>query len=252
MTDEPKQPPEDTDLDIYSKDGETSLFRLLNSCRVTQAAVGNLPIELLEKTEFELLRKPDDRQRRLKISFWNEYRRCQRQGKRAMVLNNIIYGVCGNWYWQNKVVKAPEVLAWLITPPTEESLVWQELLELGQNKLRKVLKLPLVEKRYWKDKTGEVHVEKRTNVSLVKEVRAIVEMLQNRLHGTVVQRQQIESKSLSVSAKATDTGVQAEMAQIKALLGQIESVAGKIPELDAGVTVEGEIPEDEVPTDKNA
>jgi len=236
----------DEEVDLFSKEGSYSLFRLLNSCPAAQRAVEELPPELLEKTENELLRRPDDVQRRVKISFWNEFRRCQRVKQSHMVLSNIQFGVCSMSYWQKQVVGRPEILAWVITPPTAEILVWQELLELGHKKLRKVLKLPLVEKRYWKDKTGELHCEKRTNVSLVKEIRAIVEGLQNRLHGAVVQRQEIQSKNVNISL--TDQGsrsISSEMDEIKAMLGRIETVANTMPELEEGAIIDGTIiPED--------
>ena len=229
--------------------GTWSLLKLLKSCPVTCKAIESIPVDMLEKTEDELLRKPDDLQRRLKISFWNEFRRAQRQ-KCDMTLTNIVFGVCTKSYWHRSVNTDPAVLAWIITPPTSDILVWQDLIELGYRKLRRVLKLPLVEKRYWKDKSGEVHVEKRTNVALVKEIRAIVENLQNRLHGAVVQRQQIEARSLSVNVNAgpaeAPKSATDEMDDIKRLLGRIEKVAGSLPEIDAGVILDGEIAEDPV------
>lgn len=245
----PDLEPQTQEIDLYSQEGPYSLFRLLNSCPATQKALSEIPLELLEKTEYELLKKPDDVLRRLKISFWNEFRRCQRVKTPTMVLSNVLFGVCSQWYWQRKVVAYPDVFAWLVKPPTAEMLVWQELLELGQKKLRRVLKLPLVEKRYWKDRAGEVHVEKRANVSLIKEIRTIVEGLQNRIHGSVVQRSQIEAKSLHMSVGASTDGksVQAQMEDINELLGKIEKVAGAMPGLPEPV-LEGEIADDPEPT----
>jgi hypothetical protein len=242
------------ELDVLSKENTYSLFNLLNNCRAVQAAIEALPRELLDLTERELLKSPDDVQLRLKISFWNEFKRCQRLKIRPMVLSNILFGVCSPSYWQKKVVARQDVLAWLITPPADEVLVWQELLELGNKKIRRVLKLPLIEKRYWKDKSGEVYCEKRTNVSLVKEVRAIVENLQNRLHGAVVQRQEIQSKSVNVNIGASPKEPEKlksaadEMAEIKKLLSRIEKVASSIPELPEAAILDGTVipPEDDV------
>jgi hypothetical protein len=229
-------------LDLYSETGNHSLFRLLNGCQATLRAIEQIPHELMEKSE------PDDTQMRLKIAFWNEYRRAIRIKDKVpqMVLNKVLFGVCSHGYWKNQVCQRPEVLAWVITPPTEEILVWQELLELGHKKLRRALKLPLVEKRYWKDKAGEVHVERRANVSLVKEVRSIVEMLQNRLHGSIIQKQEIQSKNLHLhSGDGGPTGKSApeEMAEINGLIKRLEKLTAKVPGLPE-VIVEGEIPED--------
>ncbi len=235
------------EIDLYAPEGSWSLLKLLHGCPATRAAIEAIPAATFEKTEQELLKKPNEIQTRLKISFWNEVRRAQRM-KCEMVLTNVFYGVCSKSYWQKQVCPHPDILCWVITPPTTDLIVWQEILELGYRKLRRVLKLPLVEKRYWKDKSGEVHVEKRTNVALVKEIRSIVENMQNRLHGAVVQRQEIQSKSLTVKVDATQAdrpkSASEDMEEIRRMLARIERVAGALPELEAGVVIDGSITED--------
>ena len=231
-------------LDLYSANENISLLALMSEWEGTTRALKSIPYELLEKSEFELVRNPDDVQRRLKISFWNEYRRVQRLKVQSptMGLSKVLFGVCSQSYWRNQVCARPEVLAWVVSPPTEEVLVWQELLELGNKKIRKALKLPLVEKRYWKDKSGELHVERRTNVSLIKEVRSIVEMLQNRLHGSIVQKAELKSLNVNVSGDSPKAPSD-DMRDIDAMLKRIEHVAKGLPEIPE-VIVEGIIPED--------
>jgi len=229
----------DDEIEIHYDDKGLSLMKLIKNWLGTTKAISEIPAELFELTERELMKEPDDVHRRLKISFWNEFSAAQRQKSEYMTLQNVIHGVCSYSYWKNKVVTNPTLLAWLITPPAHQTLVWQELIQLGENKLRRALKIQLVEKRFWKDKTGEVHVEKRANVALIKEVRSIVEMLQNRLHGTVVQRQEIQSKSLHVNVNqnqkdvAQDKPMSADeqMGEIDKMLKRIEKVAAAMPEL---------------------
>lgn len=256
-------PKEDEESEVMTKfftddmandnDGSRSLYRLLNGMRTTQQAIRQIPSDLFEKTERELLRKPDSTQMRLKISFWNEYRNARtHQNFTAMRLANVLHGICTPAYWYEKVCKDYEVLAWIITPPVSETVVWQELIQLGQDKIRRVLKLPLIEKRYWKDKYGEVHVEKRINVALIKEIRGIVEKLQDRMHGTVVQRQLIESKTMRVNVDATpkpkEMSATEEMAVLDKMISRIEQAEKNLAQIP-GVVVDGVVEEQDAAED---
>ena len=236
---------EQEEIALFSDESHLSLRSLLGSCPATLAAIDAIPIELHEKTEYELVKHPDDTLRRLKISLWNEYKRCVRNKLSEMSLTNVQFGVCSRWWWQKNVTRFPDVLAWLIKPPTSEILVQEELLELGYRKLRRILKANLVEKRYWKDRTGEVHVERRFNVTLAKEMRAIVEMLQNRLHGSAIQRQSIESKSLHVNVGGTqEKSIDAQLSDISLLLGKIEQATEALPPIEQPI-LEGVVEEQE-------
>lgn len=211
-------------------------------------AIREIPALMLEKTEDEVLKKPTTLERKLKISFWNAYKESQRQKRDFINLSSVLHGVCGRNHWNNVILTKPNVLAWILKPPADEFLVWQELLQMGHKKLRKTLSLPLVEKRFWKDRTGEIHIEKRANVGLIKEVRAIVESLQNRIHGSVVQRAETKSLNINVTPDAPMKPVSEEMTEIKMLLARIEKAAKLLPE-PPPVILEGVIPEDVVPDD---
>jgi hypothetical protein len=228
------------------EDGHHTLQKLLRHVPATQAAIRDLPFSLLEKSEIELLKKPTSLERKLKISFWNEYHSSKRLNRDFMNLSNVLNGVCSRTQWDAIIKAKPNVLAWIITPPPSEILVWQELLQMGQKKLRKTLSLPLVEKRFWKDKGGEVHIEERINVGLIKEVRAIVENIENRLHGSVVQRAETKSLNVNVNPEAPPTvSVEKEMEEIKKLLTKIEKASRLLPENPpSDVVIEGDISTD--------
>lgn len=230
-----------------------SLMKLLRMWEGTVKAIEGIPAEYFELTERELVKKPTAVQRQLKISFWNEYGRAQRQ-RTEMILSNVVHGVCSKCHWTRTVILDQKLLAWIITPPTSDVLVWQELLELGYRRLRKVLTMPIVEKKYrWDRKANEMLVEKSVNVPLIKEMRAIVENMEDRLHGAIVQRQQIEAKTLSVNVNATQEAqpslpktADEEMAELKRMLARLEKVAGTLPELEAAPEREPEVIEVEV------
>lgn len=238
MTDPAPQPT----LDALESGGQTdlSLMNLLKLCEEVTKAINNLPQELSELTERELEKKvkPNKDHRVLKISFWEEFRRAQRdRTKPRMIMENIYHGVCARAYFYNNVIRNPPLLAWLVTPPTDEMLVQKELLRVGYKKLARVLSLPFSETLYKKDRNGEIYEEKRTNVGLIKEVRAIVEMLQNRVHGAVIQRAQ--NVNVNIGDKPPQKTLPAEVT-----LEQLDMLSAKLDKIEKARSddvVEGEV-----------
>jgi hypothetical protein len=222
-------------VDLFDERSPRSLLNLLKPAKDFLAAVKALPAEKLDMSERELEAQisPTKEHRLLKIAFWDEYRRAQRAGRtQAMVLGNVMHGICGRSYFYTKVVADPHTLAWLISPPVDEMVVQKELLRLGYQKLSEVLDLPFVDTIAKMGKNGQVFTTKRVNVGLIKEVRAIVEQLQNRVHGAVIQRQQIEAKTMNVNV--TEKG-EMSMDDLNRLARKLEDVMTKLPEIEGEV-----------------
>lgn len=225
-------------LDLFDDRSPRSLLNMLKPAKDFVSAIKSLPPEKLEMSERELEAQvsPTREHRLLKIAFWDEYRRAQRMGRnQAMVLSNVMHGICGRSYFYTKVVGDPHTLAWLISPPVDEMIVQKELLRLGYNKLAEVLDLPFVTKTHQVGKDGKILINTKVNVGLIREVRAIVEQLQNRVHGAVIQRQQIEAKTMSVNV--TEKG-EMSMDDLNRLARKLEDVMTKLPEIE-GEVVDG-------------
>jgi hypothetical protein len=215
-----------------------SLLSLIKESPVLLEQVKNLPHELLDATERELERdvKPKKEHRLLKIAFWDEYKRAQRDEKYPhMVMENVYHGICGRLYFYQHILRKPPLLAWLITPPPDELIVQKELLRVGFKRLNEVLHLPFEEVTYKlkpgrKGQPPQMLEQKKTNVPLIKEVRAIVEMLQNRVHGAVIQRQQIEAAHLhkTVPAVLPTELTPEKLDQLSAQLDRLEKNADVI------------------------
>jgi hypothetical protein len=174
-------------------------------------AVHKIPVDYLESSERTLekeIRKANkgkfDRQLALlKISFWDEYKRAVRQ-KTTMQLENITWGVCHPQWFKKHVVENSLAAAWLIKPPTEEIILQKELLNLGFKKLRTALSAPIINlcrvvKRDLETGDSVVTYEKRVDIKLLREVHSIVKTLQDRVHGSIVQRQFIKQQTQSMN-----------------------------------------------------
>lgn len=238
MTDIAPQPTLD---ELDSGRSDISLMGLIKNAKEVVNAVQSLPHEVTDLTERELEKKckPNKDQRILKIAFWDEYRRAQRDEKKPwMVMDNIYHGVCSKPYFYGNIIKNQMLLAWLVTPPTDELLVQKELLRVGYKKLARVLSLPFTETVHKFSKDGSHFEEERTNVGLIKEVRAIVEMLQNRVHGAVIQRQ--HSLVQNIGDKPPQKAIPAEVT-----LEQLDMLSAKLDKIEKGQgkgdVVEGEV-----------
>ncbi len=177
--------------------------------------VERLPVDLLESSELELekmIRKdaPGNKFSRthalLKIAFWDEYKRACKE-RTTMLQENVYHGICQREYWERFVLRNPLYLAWIVTPPTDELILQKELIQLGYKKIREAFEAPIyLKKRIVEvDKvTGErsVRFEKTVNVPLLKELHAIVRTLQDRIHGSVVHKHQVEQKTLQLNMNA--------------------------------------------------
>ena len=200
---------------LLSRETNRSLLSLLNSAREVADAVKALPVDLLEMSEKELrkLVKPSEVDELLRVSFWNEYKRAQSHGEQMRAIN-IYTDICTKLTFYRKV-RDKEVLAFIVCPARHELTVQQEMLALSYRKMREILVMPAFEYVYSKD--GK-RVGKKVNVALLKLQFEVGQKIEDRLRGSVVQRQQIESKSLTVHTKGESLQqIEAELSAIKAL-----------------------------------
>ncbi len=176
---------------------------MLRQCDVLIDAIKRLPIELLGQSELTLAKtlKPDSFMVKIKISFWQEYHRAQRE-RTYMLQSNITQGLCDRVVFHRVVVGDPYKMAWLIAPPAEDILVQKEILQLGYKRLLEVMELPITERVYVTAKDGKRKLVARVNLGLIKEMRSITEALENRVNGAVVQRTEAKNLSLSLSGAA--------------------------------------------------
>lgn len=238
----PTGPTPDREVSVKDAQNPHSLINLLTG--PLRAAVEHLPDELLLMDEARLKRHcdPGELECRLRIQFWDEWNQACDEG-RPMSVSAIMRGICYAEYFYQVILPDPKKLAWVIKPPADFLLAMRDLLYLGMSRLREILELPLVDRTPMirrgapvLDDKGQIVMIERPNVRLIAEVRTITEMMQNRVHGAVIQRvhqkTQLESQNLHLIA-GTDPLAQLPTDLMLALDKQLQGVNARLEAVEA-------------------
>lgn len=170
-----------------------------------------------EHTLMQTLRKikavPNPTDHRLRLAFWNEYNLACEEG-RQINPPSLYSGVCSSQVYYDNYLRSPERVAWLLCPPAKYEKILDESLAYGLEQLREILALPLM------DEKGKI------NVSLASLKARIWTQLDERKHGTAVQR----SLSISVGGR-TDAALDNKTQE--AILGtSMEEIQRRLKLLD--------------------
>ena len=137
-----------------------------------------IPDEILRHKDLEGQAMPSRQDRRMRIRFWEEYENAASQ-RRAMELSNITEGT-GLPSWPSydlNLQNSPQLLAWFMTPPAGYRMLLQESMELGQERLREILALPLIP-------PGKTTPDARIGLLILQAIKFI----DQRLYGAITQR----------------------------------------------------------------
>ena len=135
--------------------------------------------------------KPDERDERLRLSFWDEYNLVTAGTyKRRMRLESILSGICNNNTWEKIYACNDKKLLWVLTPPKSYVQSMNYILHLGTERLSEIMSLPI------KDEEGNVD---HKAASLILKAFEMVDM---RVKGGIIQKMQVEQKNLNVHVSA--------------------------------------------------
>lgn len=180
----------EVEVDLKDKNNPVSLINLLP----TQIAdwIEIIPEATLAMTEEEIEKhaKPDLRDELLRTSFWMEYNRATSLGKK-MNITQVFGGVCTRDQFVRQICSNSWKLAYIVTPPRDFNVSMMEILYKSTEEMRQVLDIP----NTYVDEQGVEQV--RTN--LVSAKMKIWETAQNRVHGSVTQKVQLDSRSVNVN-----------------------------------------------------
>lgn len=189
-----------------------------------QAAALALPADVAEMSEEELERisPPARHDRRVKMSFWDEYERAAREGRQVNTQSIVLGTGVSSWEsYETSLTTKPERLSWFLTPPTQYKIALKEASQMSMKRLMDVLELPLI------DAKG------RPNVGVGMLVLQAVKFLDARLHGAITQKQ----VSVNVSATQPQDGVM-DMGAIDARIAELEQQMAEKAVADAPPTME--------------
>jgi hypothetical protein len=167
--------------------------------------------------------KPDERDERLRLTFWDEYNAATAQGKR-MSLKNVIHKVCPIEVWNGYYRRNLEKVLWIITAPRDYNLSLRHIHAKGMMRLEQIMNLPI------KDKEGEVD---HRSVALILKTFQLVDL---RVKGAILQKVQIQQQNLNmeVSSEQMQNLSQMSMEELDAMerkLDKMQRIEGKV--LDA-------------------
>lgn len=177
----------DTGICIFDKQNTRSVYNLVSPA--VQAAIESVHPEYY-KWSIKALEKhaqPEERDYRLRLSFWNEYNHVQDRMLKSMSMTRVIRGICDEHYFWD-MLKSPLKMAWLLFPPTDYIKAMDEMLDLSMRRMRDVLA------------RDPVASGKAPNIHLIREQVKIFALLDNRIKGAVIQRLHVKQENLNVNA----------------------------------------------------
>jgi hypothetical protein len=210
---------------------------LLNLCPTLADRLRDLPPDLLNmpEPEFILAHVPDETDYRLKLRFWDEWQLAVLNGSAEIRLEVVYYGVCTQEFFEGCVLSDPVRLAWMVTPPADYETSLQEVLYRGLARLKDIVALPFVTRKqvFYKgqpqlDHNGQPVFETKIDRGVIAEVRQVIQMLSDRVHGAVVQRHQIQAQTTTLNL----TPGQPPADALEALEAQLAVLEGKIRPLE--------------------
>ena len=196
----------DTGIVVFDRDNPRSVYSLVPE--VVQGAIERVSPEFFKYTEKALLRALerkemlDERDYRLRVSFWAEYNAVQDGFKSKMNMANVTRGCCTYKYFYEVVLRTPQKLAWILFPVTDYKVALEEMHEYSLREMRKVLTMPLMKKKQVPrrgrgSKKDQMYYEEieEVNIPLIREKMKIFALIDNRLKGAVTQSVRIEQKT---------------------------------------------------------
>ncbi len=174
---------------------------------------------------------PDPIDGRLRISFWDEYIRA-RDSNTAFQVRNVVRNITSQDYWDTKVVLCPNKVAYMVIPPKCLIASMRSLLDRSHDRLAEVLELPITGIKYGRDGKPYETVDN----ALIGHMLKIVEMLKNRVQGSVIQ------KNFNVNYENSPGGGKVlTLEQVEAYLKETQSKikkVGRVEKIEEGEIVE--------------
>lgn len=159
----------------------------------------------------------DDRDERLRLTFWDEYTSAT-AARRRMALSNVTTCLAHAGVYHNFYAKRLDKIAWMIYPPRNYSQSLKNILDKGLGKLQEIMELPILKPNGQPD------------VSVITQVIKVFQLVDARVKGAVVQRLHIEQKSLNVNVDGSPQQALPDMSSMS--LAQLEALEAKLARIE--------------------
>lgn len=175
---------------------------------------------------------PDEKDLRVRLRFWDEYYLATAQD-RVMHIHGVINGVILPETWAHTYLADRRKLLWLITQPVSYTSNMRSLLEKGMERLHEIMEMPLIMKNGFPD------------VRLITQVLKAFQLIDLRVKGSVVQRMQIDQRSLNVNVDADAPVAQQYSAlsleQLKEMEKQLDRISAKKDRIVESMPMESQL-----------
>lgn len=188
-----KLPENALDGTIYDPNNPDSLINIIpERMRPVLMRIKDKMPRVLFQTEGELRQfiLPDERDERLRLSFWDEYNHSTAHGK-MMSLAAFLSGVAAWETWVTVYEPNDKKMMWIFCPPVSYQSAMRNILHKGTERLMEIMSLPIL------DPDG-----KPDSKVIVNILRAF-QLVDMRVKGAVTQKLQIQQQSLNVNATIT-------------------------------------------------
>lgn len=220
-------------IDIYSESNPRSVINIVpDSLKTAILAVPKKYIGQDEKS-LRITLKPSQTHSHIRTSFWYEYNHAQETQKK-MRISAIAGGVCSKEYFEDYVMKDPQVMAWILCPPTSYEAALRNALEVGTSRLLEILQLPIT------NPNGSIN---SNAANVVLKAFMLVDL---RMKGSIVQRHEIKGQMQNVNLNMgnSSTGDMLLENDMKAVEERIQVLQRKhermlLRQFEPAVSVEG-------------
>lgn len=220
---------------LYDRDNPDSLINRLpvRLVPIFERVKRKLPKMLLnEERELRKYCSPDTRDERVRLSFWDEYNASTSVGKR-MSLQSIISGGTSWEVWATAYEPNDRKMLWIFCPPVSYVNAMRHILHRGTERMLEIMNFPMI------TKDGKVDTKV---ANLVLRAWQLADM---RMKGGIMQKVQIEQKSLNLNLNAEQSVEQArdslrnyELEDLEALERRIEKAKREQSKYLKGATPE--------------
>lgn len=182
---------------MYDTDNPESLISIVPSrvVAVLHRIRPKMP-RVLFVTEGELrdFVKPDERDERIRLGFWDEYNHSTASNKK-MSLSAFLHGIMSWETWVTVYEPNDKKMMWVMCPPVSYQVAMRNILHKGTERLMEIMSLPLM------DSDG-----KPDSKVIVNILRAF-QLVDIRVKGAVTQKLQIQQQTHNIHQSISGNGV---------------------------------------------
>jgi hypothetical protein len=183
-----KIPDESLDGTIFDDANPDALINIVPTRM--QAVLHRLKPKLprvLASTESELRKiiKPDERDERIRLAFWDEYNHSTHL-KKQMSIAAMLHGIMSWEAWVTVYERSDRKMLWILNPPSSYQASMRRILHIGTERLLEIMQAPIYD--------GKGRLDSKAVVSILKAFQ----LVDLRVKGAITQKVQIQQQSLNV------------------------------------------------------